>query len=486
MGKPGATDPHPNAPTRGTRESATLAAAVTHWHRLHAFIHHGLWTLDLDRLTPKTRLAVRLLRFLVVLVADVHRLALSLRAAALVYSTLLSLVPLLAVTFSVLKAFGVHHQLAPVLDRALEPLGDQGRLITRQTVAFVNNLKVGVLGAVGVAGLFVTVILLLAKIEDALNHVWRVGRPRSLGRQFTDYLSVLLVGPVLVFTAFGLTATAQTSWVIRWVLDHVPSGAYLLALAGRVVPVLILSIAFTVLYRFMPHTRVQVTSALVGGVVAAVLWELASVAFTAFVAQSPGYAAIYSSFAILVLFFLWLQYAWLIVLVGADVAYLHQHPALYLTPILRRGGHHRFRERVALAALTAIAGRHLEGGGPWRIAELADELRVPPSAIEELLDDLVRRGILLRTAEPPGIALARPPGQVTAVQVLDAVRGGEADAEGSAISAPVVSAILTRRDEAVTEALAGVTLETLARVGARDAAPARPRVRDAGGSTARP
>ena len=98
----------------------------------------------------------------------------------------------------------------------------------------------------------------------------------------------------------------------------------------------------------------------------------------------------------------------------------------------------------------------------------------------------MRRGILLRTAEPPGIALARPPGQVTAVQVLDAVRGGEADAEGSAISAPVVSAILTRRDEAVTEALAGVTLETLARVGARDAAPARPRVRDAGGSTARP
>jgi membrane protein len=464
-----------------TPDSATLLA-VGHWERLHAFLRHGLWALDLDRLSPRTRLAVRLLQFVVVLARDYQRSALGLRAAALVYSTLLSLVPLLAVAFSVLKAFGVHQQLAPFLDRAFEPLGDQAHVITRQTVAFVSSMKVGVLGTVGVAGLFLAVILLLGKIEDAFNHIWRVRRARSLGRQFTDYLSVLLVGPVLIFTALGLTASAQNTWVTRWVLAQVPAGVYLLTLVGRVAPVLILAVAFTVLYRFMPNTHVHFSSAFVGGIVAALLWQLASVAFTAFVAASPTYAAIYSSFAILVLFFLWLQYAWLIVLVGAEVAYLNQHPALYLTPVLHRGGHHRYRERVALAALTAIAERHLEGGGPWRIGELAAELRVPPTAVEELLDSLVGSGVLLLTAEPPGIALARPPGQVTAVQVLDAVRGADTEAEGSAIAAPPVSAVLAHRDEAVTAALAGVTLETLARVAAtRGAAPAPPRALDPGG-----
>src|SRR5262249_47006088 len=349
-------------------DSHTLLA-VSHWERLRAFISHGLWALDLDR-RSWARLGLRLLRFVVVLAWDYQRSALGLRSGALVYSTLLSVVPLLAVAFSVLKAFGVHHQLAPFLDRAFAPLGDQAHVVTSQTVAFVNSLKVGVLGTVGVAGLFLTVILLLAKVEDAFNHIWRVRQPRSLGRQFTDYLSVLLVGPVLVFTALGLTASAQNTWVVRWVLAQVPAGAYLLTLVGRVAPLLIMAIAFTVLYRFMPNCHVHVGSAFVGGIAAALLWQVASVAFTAFVAASPTYAAISPSFAFPLLFFLWLQFAWLIVLLGAEVAYLHQHPALYLTPVLHRGGYHRFRERVALAALTAIAERHLEGGGPWQIDEL--------------------------------------------------------------------------------------------------------------------
>src|SRR5215510_12233715 len=157
------------------------------------------WATDLRDAGPATRLRIKLLRLAVVVVREFGEHELSLRATGLVYATLLSLVPFLAVAFSVLKAFGVHFAIAPVLDGFLAPLGPAAAQITGTLVSFVDNVRVGVLGAVGIAGLFITVVTLVQKIEDAFNHIWRIRQPRSLARQFSDYLSVVLVGPVLVF-----------------------------------------------------------------------------------------------------------------------------------------------------------------------------------------------------------------------------------------------------------------------------------------------
>jgi len=179
---------------------------------------------------------------------------LSLRAMGLTYSTLLSLVPLLAVTFSLLKAFGIQNQIEPVLAQALEPLGEQGAEITQHIIGFVDNLKVGVLGAVGMAALFYTVISLIGRIEDSLNHIWRVYTPRRIGQRFTDYLSVVLVGPVLVFSAFALTASAQSSWVVQRLLEFQTLN-YLFVILTKITPFVFLCLAFTFLYRFMPNTE---------------------------------------------------------------------------------------------------------------------------------------------------------------------------------------------------------------------------------------
>jgi len=149
------------------------------------FLRHDLrdlWRADMSRLRPLTRLQVRFLRLAVVAGEEFRQGVLSLRAMGLVYATLLSLVPFLAVMFSLLKAFGAHQQIEPFLAQALAPLGPQGGEISRRVVEFVNNLQVGVLGTVGVGGLFLTAISLIGKIEDALNHIWRVRRARSLGR----------------------------------------------------------------------------------------------------------------------------------------------------------------------------------------------------------------------------------------------------------------------------------------------------------------
>lgn len=431
------------------------------WHRIRKFVQQDLWTADLSALTPLGQLRIRILRLLVVAVWEFREGVLNLRALGLVYTTLLSLVPFLAVTFSVLKAFGAHYRVEPLLARALEPLGPKGAEITSQVVEFVSNLRVGVLGAVGLAGLFLTVISLLGKIEDALNHIWRVRRPRSLARKFTDYLSVVLVGPVLVFSAFGLIASAQSHWLVQRIVQVEPLGFIIVPLASRLMPFLFLCAAFTFLYKFIPQADVRVGSALLGGATAAVLWQLAGAGFAVFVAGSTRYTAIYSTFAVLILFLIWLYVGWLVVLVGGQVAYFHQHPSVYLAA--RRQQSFLSRERLALAALVEIARRHLSGEIPYRPLELATELNVPQSTLEELIDEFVRRGILLRTAEPRGVALGRPPERVSVVEILDLLRDPDSfdvglpqEGEGS------VASLLRLRDQVVRQALDGVTLRSLA------------------------
>jgi membrane protein len=241
---------------------------------LKALSRGHLWAADLAERPVLERLGIRALRFAVVTVAEAGEHALLLRAASLVYSTLLSLVPFLAVAFSLLKAFGAHYGVELFLARLVEPLGPRAEDLTRQVVAFVDNLQVGVLGAVGFAGLFVTVILLIENVEAAFNHIWRVRHGRSYGRMFSDYLSVILVGPVLIVTALGLIASAESHWLVQRLLAVEVLGGWIQPVAQRALPFALLWIAFTVLYAILPNTRVQLGAAAVGGFAAALLWQL--------------------------------------------------------------------------------------------------------------------------------------------------------------------------------------------------------------------
>jgi membrane protein len=381
---------------------------------------------------------------------------LSLQAMSLTYTTLLSLIPFLAVTFSVLKAFGVQNAIEPLLAQMLQPLGPSSAQITNRVISFVENIRVGILGGVGLAMLFYTVVSLVATIEDAFNQIWRLPRSRSWGHRFTAYLSVVLVGPVLVFTAFALTASAQSYWLVER-LTQIGVVRDLFTLATRVMPFVLLWATFSFLYKLLPYTRVPFSSALIGGATAAVLWQLAGTAFAAFVANSARYAAIYSSFAVMVVFLIWLYVGWLIVLLGAEVAYFHHHPHAFVREALHAGKGHRFQEWLALTALVEIARRHIAGTAPWQPLELASRLGV--SSVDDLVNEFVRAGILLRSAEPPGIALARPPESVSVKEVLDIV----ADTEVPELRAGgVIADVLMKRDQAVDDAMEGTNLKSLA------------------------
>jgi membrane protein len=380
---------------------------------------------------------------------------LSLQAMGLTYSTLLSLVPFLAVMFSVLKAFGVQNGLEPFLAQLFQPLGNAASEVTSSIIKFVENIRVGILGGAGVAMLFYTVVTLVAKIEDALNQIWRLPHSRTWSQRVTAYLSVILVGPVMVFTALTLTASAQSYWLVER-LYEIGFVSYIFTLTTSVMPFVLLCATFTFLYKFIPYTKVRLSSALVGGATAGILWQLVGTAFAAFVANSARYAAVYSTFAIVIVFLIWLYTGWLIFLIGAEVTYFHQHPSAFVYEALTGGRGYRFQEWLALSALVEIARRHSSDEPPWEQTELAARFGV--SSLGNLIDEFVRCGILLRSAEPEGVSLARPAENVLVKEILDIV-GGSTMPEVK--NAGAIGEVLLRRDQVAQKVLEGITLKSL-------------------------
>ena len=232
--------------------------------------------------------------------------------------------------------------------------------------------------------------------------------------------------------------------------------SYLFTLTTSLMPFVLLCATFTFLYKFIPYTKVRLSSALIGGAAAGILWQLVGIAFAAFVANSAQYAAVYSSFAIMIVFLIWLYTGWLIFLIGAEITYFHQYPSAFVREALTGGRGYRFQEWLALSALVEITRRHFSDEPPWEQTELAARFGV--SNLENLIDDFVRAGILLRSAEPEGVALARPPENVTVKDILEIVSDS---AMQDAKEAGPVADILLRRDQAVQKALEGITLKSL-------------------------
>ncbi len=420
---------------------------------------------------------LRAVQIAAVVLRDVTRGELTLWSMSLVYTTLLSIVPLLALCFSVLKAFGVHNQIEPLLSNLLQPLGDQGHEVTMRLVGFIERMNVGVLGTVGLGMLVYTVVSLMQKIEASFNAVWHVTQLRSFGERFTRYLSALLIGPLLVFVALGVTATALHSATMQSLLNVEVLG-HVVRAATRLVPYLLVIGAFTFMYVFIPNTKVRPGAAAIAGVVGGVLWQSAGWAFAAFVAGSTQYSAIYSSFAILVLFLIWLYVSWLVMLVGVSVSFYVQHPEyVHAAPGEPRLSN-RLRERIALAAAELIARRFDAGETPWTLPELTRALRLPMHPVGEVLCSLEEGGLLARTLdEPPGWLPARDPDAVTLADVLACVRSAGEDRflnAGVLALSPAARDAAARLDAALDASLRTVSLKQYVRGGLPGPATAAP------------
>lgn len=379
---------------------------------------HWLWDKKSQREMPYLK---NTLQIIYALVSDLKEGQLSLRAMSLVYTTILSLVPLFAISFSILKGLGAHNQIRPFLLNTLAPLGDKKIEITDKIIGFVDNIQVGVLGSLGIIILLYTVIGMLQKIEFSFNYVWHVEKARHLSKRLSDYLSVLIVGPVLILASTAMTTSTHSRYIIEKI-SLLPGSGYIIALTGEVIPYIILALAFTFFYSFIPNTKVQLKSAAIGGLTTAFLWKLMGWVFTVFVANSSKQAAIYSAFASILVFMVWVYLVWLVLLIGASISFYIQYPEL------RRIRHKSFhlsgadKEDVALQIMEEVASRFIKERQAATSASLSSLLQVPHKAIDDIACCLKQHHLLTTEEQSGAWLLAKSPDTIGTYDIIAAIR----------------------------------------------------------------
>ena len=432
---------------------------------LHRLLNRLIWDGQVNAAPRWKAACLRSARICYAVIRDLANGQLTLRATSLVYTTLLALVPLLAVSFSVLKGFGVQNQVEPFLLNFLKPLGDKGLELTGRIIGFVGNMKVKVLGYVGLGLLMYTVTSMIHKMEGAFNYIWHVRQSRPFTQRFSGYLSVILIGPVLVFSALGVTASLMTTGMVKKLVAMEPFGGFLIAVT-KLLPYLLTIIAFAITYLLVPNTRVRLDAALIGALVSGVLWETTGWAFASFVVKSTQYTAIYSGFAIVITFMIWLYLSWLILLVGASVAFYYQQPEILRTDAREVRLANRQVERLALLIMQLIGWNYYHELPPWTLAGLAKRLQVPWEVLGPVAEALERHGLLTRTAaEPPAYLPARPLDATEVIEVLRAVRQDQRDpllVNGGIPGEGAVEDLVQEVDEAMVATLRGQTLKELA------------------------
>ncbi|MGI9212857.1 MAG: YihY/virulence factor BrkB family protein [Methylococcaceae bacterium] len=388
------------------------------------------------------------------------------RAMGLVYTSLLALIPLLAVVFSVLKAFGADDYLEPVIQEILAPLGDKKESVASFILNSVRGLDVGVLGSVGSLFLLYTSISLLEKIEDSFNHIWRrrVRFSRELIWRLVDYLSFILVGPLLIISTFGgmteLFHSINDLQPVRGAVSPV------LAALQPLLPTLIIIASFTVIYKFIPNAPVSTCSALVGGVAGGVSWKAAGWIFATFMANSIQYHAVYSTFAILILFMIWVFLSWMIVLLGVQVSFFHQHPR-YL--YFRHGQEQlssRLFERMGLLVMVLIGQRFINGEPPWGVKELSARLELPELCVEDVLQVLSEKGfIILLDRKSDTFVPGRDLSTITVLNVVNAMRNAHEEDfpdKVGGVGDPIVYGLFNQHDATLRDIVGDTTIRDMA------------------------
>lgn len=384
---------------------------------------------------------------------------------ALVYASLLALIPLLAVSLAVLKAFGADTYLEPLLLEIFRPLGGNASSVAAQILDYVKRLEVGVLGSVGLLSLLYTSVSLLEKVEECFNSIWnkKASMKRSFLRRFSDYLSFILIGPLLIFSAFG-----GANEIVHRVVDFqaVESRFGILAVfCQALLPYTFIVATFTLVYRLIPKTRVRFHSAFVGGLVAGILWKLAGLLFAVFVSGSAQYHAVYSTFAILILAMLWLYFSWLIVLLGVQISFYHQYPRdLFLRSGPARLGCRRYLHS-GLLIMAMVGRRFVDGRRAWSAEELAGRLGLPDDCVDELLGILSGCGFVLEIhQEPRQVVPARDLSTIALADVVDALlraHENELQPESGVVLEPQANKLAERIDEAVRRTVGSDTLHDL-------------------------
>jgi membrane protein len=405
------------------------------------------------------RSIARIGRYPYAVLRDVAGGQINMRATALVFTTVLSLVPLLAFSFIIIRELGGHHagrDLQPIVLEFFRPVGAGANDLTNQVLQFAGRLRRGVVGTVGIALLAWSLIGTIQKVEDSFNYVWRVPQPRSLARRVGEFLSLLVVGPVLLGGFIALSRTALLAGPVQ-VANSLPLLNRLVSIGLHVAPYAMVTVLFLFLYMFIPNTRVRLRPALIGAVVAGVAWAAVGSVFTRFVEYSSRLTLVYAGFAAVIAVVMWTYFGWLILLTGAQLSFYIQNPSY-----LRFGLRQLYLSAAELEQLaltvTFLVGHNAGSGRPrYTLDAVATDLGVTGLALAPLISALEQARVLKVAGDQ--LLLARDPARLPVIDIIEAARHLHSGKPLSrALAIPGVSQLVTQVDAARRASCAGQTL----------------------------
>lgn len=362
------------------------------------FLETDIWRIRLKDHPRKKIFFITQLRVVILALRGFYEDKCSLRASALTFYSLLSIVPVVALIFGIAKGFGSDKALEKQL---LEKFPGQEEVLM-QVMEFARTLleqtKGGMVAGIGLAILFWIVIKLLSNIEHSFNDIWGVKESRSATRKITDYISIMLICPVLIIVSSGLTVFIITQ--ITHITERFAILGFfspLIFFAFKLLPYCVICGAFTFIYIFMPNTKVKFLYGVIAGVIAGISYQVAQWGYINFQVGVAQYNAIYGSFAALPMFLIWLQISWLIVLFGAEISFALQNVDTYEFEPFCSEISLSFKRLLTLQVAHLIIKNFSNEEKPLTPNQLSHILEIPIRLVNQILFELVRCGVVAET-----------------------------------------------------------------------------------------
>ena len=367
--------------------------------KLIRYFKVGIWQVQDSSLSPVKRLCLDVLKKLILTIRFFTARKVMNVASALTYSTLLAIVPIMAVVFAIARGFGYNKYIEVWFRETFESQPQAAEAIIGFVNSYLTHTKSGVILGIGLVFMLYTVLMLISNIEGAFNSIWQVKKPRSIFRTFTDYLAMLLLFPVIIVLTSGISIFMTT------IADEIPRIELLAPVVRFIIdllPYIIMSIMFVGLYVFMPNTHVKVRNAIVPGILAGVAMQWLQYFYINSQLWMSGYNAIYGSFAAIPLLLIFIQFTWYICLIGCQLTYANQMVKEYAFERSTRGMSRRFRDTLSLLLVSHVAKSFAEGKRPQSQQELSHSTRLPNTLVMVLLEELVSVGVLAVTYNNSG------------------------------------------------------------------------------------
>lgn len=359
--------------------------------RTYTFLTDGIWRITDDEVGRVRSSAYFVLKTLLVATRRFVHDRVAGKASALTYSTLLAIVPIMAIVFAIAKGFGLGGLVEAEVRKSLSGQSAAVEALLQMVDTYLQHTQGALFIGVGVVLFPWTVLVLISHIESTFNRIWEVKKGRGVFRRFTDYFSMLLLLPLLMVVSGGLSIYMST--VLRHTADYVIL-APLVKFLVRLLPFVLTGAMFTGLYVFMPNTKVKLRYALLAGILAGSAYQGFQYLYIGSQIWVSRYNAIYGSFAALPLFLLWLQVSWTICLFGAELTYAGQNIRNFSFERDARHVSRRYHDFICLAVMSCVSKRFAGHAAPYTAEELARENRIPLRLVHQVLYQLQEIGFV--------------------------------------------------------------------------------------------